>query len=213
MRVVSLFSAATFAVAALAVSSDALAQRNRGQSAAAVVINYQRVAADSVLGRDMQAKLQALRQQFATEAQSLAPEQQSLQQERERLATASRNMTPQQIQNSSTLAPQFQQFQQRLQQFEGRAAGLQNDMQCSQLIALRDFDRLVSPIVTSVMQSRGAGIVIDATNVTQSAPEYDITTAVIQQLDQNQNTRTANVARHAASECQGQQPAAQAPAQ
>jgi Skp family chaperone for outer membrane proteins len=177
------------------------------------VINYQRVAAESVLGRDMQAKLAALRQQFATEAQSLQPEQQSLQQERDRLAAASRNMTPQQIQNNSTLAPQFQQYSQRLQQFEGRASGLQNDMQCSQLIALRDFDRQVSPIVQTVMQSRGAGIVIDASNVTVSSPEYDITSAVIQQLDQNQNTRTANVARHAATECTGQQQPAQAPAQ
>jgi len=210
MRVVSIFSAATFAVAALAMmSSDALAQRNRGggQSTTAVVINYQRVAAESVLGRDMQAKLAALRQQFTGEAQALAPEQQSLQQERDRLAQASRNMTPQQIQNSTTLAPQFQQFQQRAQQFEGRRTALQGDLECSNLIALRDFDRLVSPIVRSVMESRGAGIVVDSSNVTVSSPDYDITNTVIQQLDQNQNTRVANVARHAVAECQAQQPA------
>lgn len=120
-------------------------------------------------------------------------------------------MTPQQIQNSSTLAPQFQQFQQRLQQLEGRARGLEGDMQCSQLIAMRDFDRQVSPIVQSVMGSRGAGIVIDASNTTSFDPNFEITATVIQQLDQNQNTRVANVARHAASECQA--PAGQAPAQ
>jgi hypothetical protein len=86
-------------------------------------------------------------------------------------------------------------------------------MQCSQLIALRDFDRQVSPVVRSVMESRGAGIVIDASNVSQSLPEFDITSAVIQQLDQGQNTRTANVARHAASECASQQQPGAAPAQ
>ena len=209
MRVVSLLSAAALAVAAVSVSAEALAQRNRGQATTAVVINYQRVAAESVLGRDLQAKLVALRQQFQTEAQALQPEQQSLQQERERLAAASRNMTQQQIQNSSTLAPQFQQFQQRLQQLEGRARGLEGDMQCSQLIAMRDFDRQVSPIVQSVMTSRGAGIVIDASNTTSFDPNFEITTTVIQQLDQNQNSRVANVTRHAASECQAQQPAAQ----
>jgi Skp family chaperone for outer membrane proteins len=210
MRVVSLFSAAVLAVAAVSVSSDAFAQRNRGQATTAVVINYQRVAGESVLGRDLQAKLVALRQQFQTEAQSLQPEQQSLQQERERLTTAARNMTPQQIQASSTLAPQFQQFQQRLQQLEGRARGLETDMQCSQLIAMRDFDRQVAPIVQSVMTSRGAGIVVDSGNTTAFDPNFDITTTVIQQLDQNQNSRVANVARHAASECQSQQPAAPA---
>ena len=213
MRMVSLFSAAAFAVAALAVSSDALAQRNRGnnQSTTALVINYQRVAGESVLGRDLQAKLAALRQQFTTEAQTLQPEQQSLEQEATRLAQATRNMSQEQIRASTTYGPQVQQFAQRRQQLEGRAQGLRSDIECSSFIALRDFDRQVGPIVTSVMQSRGAGIVIDASNVTQSDPNFDITATVIQQLDQNQNTRVANVARHAASECQA--PAAQAPAQ
>ncbi|MGQ0531337.1 MAG: OmpH family outer membrane protein [Caulobacteraceae bacterium] len=210
MRVVSAFSAAALAVAAVAVSSDALAQRNRGQSTTAVVLNYQRLAADSALGRDMQAKLGALRQQIGTEAQTLQPEQQSLEQERQRLAQASRNMSPEQIRNNATLAPQFQQFSQRVQQFEGRAAGLQGDMQCSQIMAALEFRRQVSPVVVSVMQSRGAGIVIDAASVTELSPEFDITNVVIQQLDQNQNTRTANVARHAAAECTQQQGAAPA---
>jgi hypothetical protein len=43
-----------------------------------------------------------------------------------------------------------------------------------------------------------------------SDPQYDITNTVIQQLDQNQSTRTANVARHGVAECQAQQPAAAA---
>jgi Skp family chaperone for outer membrane proteins len=214
MRVVSIFSAAALAVAAVAVSSDAMAQRNRGggQSTTAVVINYTRLAQESALGRDMQAKLAALRQQFATEEQALAPEAQSIQQEATRLQQASRNMTQQQIQNNTTLAPQFQQFAQRRQQFEGRAAQIRGDQECSSLIAMRDFQNQLEPIVRQVMQARGAGIVIDASNVSLSSPEFDITSAVVQQLDQNQNTRVANVARHSVTECQAQQPAA-APAQ
>jgi Skp family chaperone for outer membrane proteins len=195
------------AVAALGVSPDAMAQRNRGQATSAVVINYQRVAAESALGRDMQAKLTALRQQFAGEAQALVPEEQSLQEEGQRLAQASRNMTAQQIQNSSTLAPQFQQFQQRREQFEGRANQIRGDLECSNLIAMRDFQQQLEPVVRQVMQSRGAGLVIDASNVSIFAPEFDISSAVVQQLDQNPNTRTANVARHAVAECQ-QQPTA-----
>jgi Skp family chaperone for outer membrane proteins len=206
MRVVSTFSAAALAVAALSVSSDALAQRNRGQ-AAAVVLNYQRVAAESTLGRDLTAKLATLRQQFASEAQALQPEQQSLQQERERLAAASRNMTAQQIQSNSTLAPQFQQFAERLQQLEGRAGALQGDMQCSTVIAMRDFQNQLEPVVRQVMQQRGAGIVIDS-NSAVFAPELDITNTVIQQLNENQNTRTANVTRRSASECAPPQGAA-----
>jgi Skp family chaperone for outer membrane proteins len=201
-------SAAAVAAAALAITSDALAQRNRGQSTTAVVINYQRVLAESALGRDLQAKLGQVRQQIGQEAQSLAPEQQSLESERQRLAGVTRNMSAEQIRNNAD----FQRFQQRLQQLEGRAQSLQGDMQCTQLITLRDFDRQVTPIVRSVMESRGAGVVLDAANVQLVLPEFDITTTVIQQLDQNQATRTANVTRHAVAECQAQQPA-QAPAQ
>jgi outer membrane protein len=210
MRVVSLFSAAALAVAAVSVSSDALAQRNRGggQATQSVVINYQRVAAESVLGRDLQAKLAGLRQQFATEAQALAPEQQSLEQEGARLAQTTRTLSQEQIRANAAV----QQYAQRRQQFDQRAAALRGDMECTQLISLRDFDRQVGPVVNSVMTSRGAGIVIDASNTTSFDPNFDITTTVIQQLDQNQNTRVANVARHAAAECQAQQPAA-APAQ
>jgi Skp family chaperone for outer membrane proteins len=210
MRVVSLFSAAALAVAAVSVSSDALAQRNRGggQATQSVVINYQRVAAESVLGRDLQAKLAGLRQQFATEAQALAPEQQSLEQEAARLAQTTRSLSQEQIRANAAV----QQYAQRRQQFEQRTAALRGDMECTQLISLRDFDRQVGPVVNSVMTSRGAGIVIEASNTTSFDPNFDITTAVIQQLDQNQNTRVANVARHAAAECQAQQPAA-APAQ
>ena len=203
MRVVSLFSAAALAVAAVSVSSDALAQRNRGggQATTAVVINYQRVAADSVLGRDLQAKLAGLRQQFQTEAQALAPEQQSLEQEAARLAQTTRSMSQEQIRANAAV----QQYAQRRQQFDQRAAAIRGDMECSQLFALRGFDQQVAPIVESVRNSRGAGIVIDSSNTTSFDPNFDITTTVIQQLDQNQNTRVANVARHSATECGAQQ--------
>lgn len=213
MRLLSIVSAAVIAVAALAVTPEALAQRGRNnQSTTSVVINYQRVVAETALGRDMTAKLQQIRTQVGTEAQSLQPEQQSIEQERQRLAQASRNMSPEQIRNSSTLAPQFQQFQQRVQQFEARAQGLRGDFECSQIFALGEFDRQVSPIVRSVMEARGAGVVLDASNVQLVLPEFDITNTVIQQLDQGVATRTANVTRHAVAECQAQAPA-QAPAQ
>lgn len=210
MRVVSTLTAAALAVAALSVSSDALAQRNRGgnsQSATAIVVNYQRLAAESALGRDMQAKLAGLQQQFQSEAQALAPEQQSLEQERQRVSQATRNLSAEQIRGNA----QYQQFAQRLQQFEGRAGQLRGDMECSQAIALRDFGQQIAPIVRQVMQERGASIVINAGNAAIYADEVDATNQVIQQLDQNANTRTANVTRHALTECQGQ--AGAAPAQ
>lgn len=211
MRLLSIVSAAAVALAAVAATPDAFAQRNRNQATTAVVINYQRVLAESALGRDMATKLNQLRQQIGTEAQSLAPEQESIEQEARRLQNTLRNQSAEQIRNN----PQAQALAQRQQQFQSRAAALQGDFECSQLIALRDFERLVSPVVRSVMESRGAGVVLDAGNVQMVLPQFDITNTVIQQLDQGESTRVASVARHPVAECQAQaqQQPAQAPAQ
>ena len=205
MRLFSIVSAAAIAVAALSITSDALAQRNRGnnQSASMVVVNSQRVLAESAIGRDMAAKLQTVRTQINTDAQALGPERQSIEQEMQRLQTTLRNQSPEQIRNN----PQAQAVAQRQQALQQRAQTLQGDMQCSELMALREINRIVQPVVRSVMQSRGAGIVLDASSVSEVSPEYDVTSAVIQQLDGNEATRTINVARHSVAECQAQQPA------
>lgn len=209
MRLLSIVSAAAIAVVALAATPDAFAQRGRNnQSTTAVAINYQRVLAESALGRDIQAKLGQVRQQIGTEAQALQPEGQAIEQEGQRLQTALRNRTAEQIRND----PAAQAFAQRQQQFQARASALQGDFECTQVLTLREFDRLVSPVVRSVMEARGAGIVLDSASAQLVLPEFDITTAVIQQLDQNQATRTANVTRQPVAQCQ-QAPAQAPPAQ
>lgn len=204
MRLMSaICAAAAITVAAASVAPEASAQRNRNnQATTVVVVDYQRLLAESVLGRDMQAKLAQVRTQIQTEAQALAPESQSIEQERARLAQASRNMTAEQVRNSSTLNPQFQALQERMEQFQRRQAGLQGDFECSQALALRDFNAQVSPIVRSAMEARGAGVVLDASNIQFVQPQFDITTAVIQQLDQS--ARTSNASRQPVSACQGQ---------
>jgi Skp family chaperone for outer membrane proteins len=198
--------AAATCVAALAVAPSAFAQRNT--AASALVINYQRLANESALGRDMTTKLQGLRTQIQQEAQALQPEVQSLEQERQRLTTATRGMTQAQVQANTTLTPQFQAFQQRVQTLQQRQQTLQGDMECSQLIAVRDFQAQIAPSIRTLMQSRGAGMVIDTGSVQLFDPQYDVTNTVIQQLDQNQSTRTATVARHGVAECQAQPAAA-----
>ncbi len=212
MRLMSIVSAAAIA-AALLIAPEADAQRNRNQATTSVVINYQRVLTESALGRDLAAKLQQIRTQVSQEAQTLAPEQQSIEQEQQRLRQATRSLSADQIRNSTTYAPQFQALAQRAQQFQARTQSLQGDMECTQIIALREFDRLASPIVRSTMESRGAGIVLDAANIQLVLPQFDITDTVIQQLDQNPATRTVNVTRRPVSECLPQQAAAQPPAQ
>lgn len=204
MRLYGFVFAAALAAVALVVAPEAQAQRNRGQSTTAIAVNYQRVAAESALGRDMQAKLQQIRAQITSEAQALQPEGNAIETERQRLIQATRNLNAEQVRNHATYGPQFESLAQRLQQFQARSNGLQGDLECSQIFALREFQRVVQPVVRGIMETRGAGIVIDSASTQYVAPEFDVTSTVIQQLDQNQSTRTLNVTRHGIAECQTQ---------
>lgn len=208
MRLLQFVSAVSLSAVALGMASTAQAQRNG--AAQVVVVNYQRVVSETALGRDMTTKLQGIRTQLQQEAQALQPEEQAVTQERQRLLTASHGMTPDQIQASATLRPQFDAFNQRVQQLQARSQSLQGDFECSQAIALHAFEQQIDPALHAAMQQHGAGVAIDSGNVQAVDPQFDITNTLIQQLDQNQATRTATVTRHALSECQpAQQPQTQ----
>ncbi len=200
MRFMSVVCAGAVAAAAFALTPDAFAQR-RGQAAGVVVVDYQRVLAESALGRDLATKLNQVRTQVAGEAQALQPEAQSIEQEARRLQQSLRNLNQQQLANNA----EVQALAQRQQQLQVRSATLQGDFECTQLIALRDVRNQIMPVVRAIMQQRNAGLVLDSSQAIEVTENYDITTTVIQQLDQNGATRTANVARHAVAECVPQQ--------
>ncbi|WP_395648341.1 OmpH family outer membrane protein [Terricaulis sp.] len=205
-------TAAALAVVALA-ATPALAQRNRGggQSTTVIVVNSARVLTETALGRDMAQKLATIRQQIGAEIQALAPEQQAIEAEQASLQQATRSMTAEQIRNNASISSRIQALQTRAQAFQTRQQSLQGDFECSRALAVRDFERQVTPIVRQLMEQRGAGVVLDAAQVQVVADGFDITPTVIQQVDAT--SRTANVARHAVSECQAQQTPTQAPAQ
>lgn len=212
----SICAVAAIAAAAVVAAPEAQAQRGRNnQATTVVVIDYQRVLAESALGRDIQARLQAVRTEISAEAQTLQPEQQAIEAESQRLQAGTRNMTPEQIRNNTTWGPQYQALAQRLEAFQRRGQGLQGDLECTQAIALRDFDTTISPVVRRVMEERGAGVALDSRNVQLTLPTFDVTNVVIQQLDQNAATRTSNVTRRPVAECAAlmqQQQQAPAPA-
>lgn len=206
MRVMSAMCAVAAIAAAVALTPDASAQR-RNQSSSVVVVNFNRVLSESAMGRDMAAKLGQVRTQIQTEAQSLAPEAQSIEQERSSLATATRNMSADQIRNNSNLNARVEAFNTRAEQFQRRQAGLQGDYQCSEAMAGREFRNAIQPIVRNVMQSRGATVVMDAGSTQSFDPSVDVTDTVLQQLDAASRTSTA--ARHPVSECTAQPAAGQ----
>ena len=201
MRVLGMMTAAALALAAVSNASDAFAQR-RGNNMSVVAVNSARVITESAIGRDYTTKMGQIRQEtFAP----LAPEAQAIQQEAQRLEQVTRSMSEAQIRNNS----QVQAFQTRRQQFATREQGVRADLACTQLITQQALMTQIRPVLQAVAQQRSAGVIVDASSAVYVAPEVDITSTVIQQLDQNQATRAATVARHAAAECQNQQTAGQ----
>jgi Skp family chaperone for outer membrane proteins len=198
MRLTKLLLATAVSAVALASAPGAIAQRN--SAASVLIVNYQRVVAESALGRDMSTKVQGVGAQIQQQAQAMQTEGQAIATEEQRLQTATRAMTQAQVQANPTLSSQIQALQTREQQFQARRQALQGDFQCTQIIALRDFQTRANPIVRTVMQSRGAGVVVDASSSQVFDPAMDITNTVIQQLDAA--SRTATVARHTVAECQ-----------
>lgn len=203
MRVMSAMCAVAAIAAAVALTPDASAQRRGNQTSSVIVVNFNRVVSDSAMGRDMAAKLGQVRSQIQTEAQSLAPEAQSIEQERSSLATATRNMSADQIRNNSNLNSRVEAFNTRAEQFQRRQQGLQGDYQCSEALAALELRNALQPIVRGVMQSRGASVVIDSGTTQSFDPAVDVTDTVLQQLDAANRTSTA--ARRAISECAAMQ--------
>jgi len=202
MRLMSTVCAIAVAATAIAATPDAFAQR-RGQGASVVAVNYQRVLTESALGRDLQTKLNQVRTQIGAEAQALAPEAQSIEAEARRLQQSLRNQSQQQVAQNA----EVQALAVRQQQLQARSQSLEGDFQCTQFIALRDVRTQIMPIVRAIMEQRRAGIVVDSSQALEVNADVDITTTVIQQLDQNAATRTANVSRRPVAECQQQPPA------
>jgi len=202
MRFLNTVCAIAVAAIAVAVSSDASAQRRGDNRATSVVVfDYQRLLAESTAGRGMATSLQAIGQQIAQETQALAPEVQSLQQEQQRIEQLVRNMTPEQRRDNS----QVQAFAQRYQQVQGRRAQLEGDFECTRAVALRAFDQQISPVVRQVMEGRGAGVVLD-TNATQMhSPQFDVTNEILERV--NQSVPSVTVTRRPYTECMPQQAA------
>lgn len=204
MRLWGIFAAAALAAGALAVATDASAQRNRNNAATVVVYNYDRLLAESNAGRGMASALQGVGQQINQELQALGPEVQSLQQEEQRIQQLTRNMNAEQRRGNS----QVQAFAQRAQQLQTRRAQLQGDMECTRAIALRSFNDQLLPLLRQVAEARGAGIVLDTGAVHYSASQFDVTSDVLQRV--NTSIPSVTVTRRPYTECVGQQaPAAQ----
>lgn len=180
--------------AALVLTMLALAAAPaHAQSGAAVIVNTETILTQSLAGRDMAQRLQAIQTQMQGELQ---PDQTWLQQEGQALAQARQGQTDEQVRANSQLVRRFEEFERRRQGFAQRLATLERDMQYTQLMARQEFNRQLTPIVREVMQARNAQIVVDRSTVLLANEGVDATQDVLRLMDER--VRTINVTRQTA---------------
>jgi outer membrane protein len=187
----TLAAALLFALAAFAAAPA------HAQSGAAIIVNTETILTQSVAGRDMAQRLQAIQTQIQGELQ---PDRTWLQQEGQALAQAREGQTDEQVRANSQLVRRFEEFERRRQAFGQRLATLERDMQYTQLMAQQEFNRQLTPIVREVMQARNAQIAVDRGSVLMANEGVDATQDVLRLMDQR--VQTINVTRQTAPTAQ-----------
>lgn len=193
MRFIRPILAAVALATAVSAAPAAFAQRGGSQSASVIVVDFQRLIANSDVGRDMSTKLQQIGQQMQGELQ---PEAQAIQTEQQSLQSATQNMTPEQVRANRALSQRVEALNTRYEAFRTRQQGLARDMEYTQQMTLTDFNNQITPIVREVMEARGAGVVIDANATQLVLPTFNATDDIVARL--NQRLRTINVTRQSA---------------
>ncbi len=200
-RLLAALAVSTMTLGAVAVTTP-VAMAQAGQSMV-VVFDADKVFTDSMVGKDIQAKLTAIQTQIQTE---LRPDAEWVRNENAALAQATQGLTPQQIQQRADLRPRIEAYATREQDLQRKTAIAAREYQATEAKALQDFSNQLRTVVTAAAQARGASIVVERSTIYHFVPTVDITTDVTNRL--NAAVTTMNVVRQRMP----QQPAAQAPA-
>ncbi len=162
-------------VLGLALSGAAAAQSVPQQAPAAVaVIDQNRLIADSALGREIEARLQAASRALVAENRQI----EAALEEEERQLTARRASLPQA--EFQTLAAEFDARVEAIreaQELKSRSLARQHDEERQRLL-----QRAV-PILAQLMKDRGAAVLLDRGAIVLSLEGADLTDAAIAALD------------------------------
>lgn len=158
----------------VAVSQPAMAQSL--PDVKALIIDFERVSTDSLVGQDVNAQISQQNTRITTWEANTAAQLNNERQELERQRTI--------------IAPDA--FEERAVAFQQRANAAQSQLQLLQENlrnvngqAQLEIRRMLQPIVGAVMTERGGSIVFDKRVVWHSASGFDVTTAIIDRLNQD----------------------------
>ncbi|WP_138380125.1 OmpH family outer membrane protein [Luteithermobacter gelatinilyticus] len=139
------------------------------------VIDTRMVRFNSAAGKDIQAQLDQIRQKFQNE---IAAKEKQLKEEEESLKTQRSIM-------------QKEAYEAKVREFQGKVVAVQREVQLKQrqmeaalVNAQNEVQRALKPILQKVLNEHGATVIMDKSLIIEQVPGLDVTTKVIEQLDQ-----------------------------
>ncbi|WP_300541743.1 OmpH family outer membrane protein [Maricaulis sp.] len=194
----------TLLILPVVIAGFAAPALSQGQPTIAV-FNEERVLRESAVGQHIQARIQEIATEIDAELTAMG---QPIQQETERLNAETASMTPQAIQGRPDLMQRIEALNQNAQQFELARRARQQELVQTERQAMRPVYEALQPILQAVVEERGVDILIDRGNLVFASPEFDISQAVIERLNQQLPTVTVTrvrVSQEAAAASAGQQ--------
>lgn len=149
-----------------------------------IVIDFDRVSRESLVGQDISAQMQSNQLNLENYArnvqQRLGEEQSDLRQQ-------------QSILDQETYRQRVAQFQQKMQQEQERIQELQQLARQAMQQANLEVQRALRPITRSLMEEKSANIVLDKALVAHHASGLDVTTEAISRLDEAMSSYNVNL--------------------
>lgn len=187
----ALMASSAFAqVPAAAVAPAAAAAPVAPIVSSILVIDGGRLIRDSIAGKDMIAKLNAIGQQMQREAQA---EANPLRTEAQGIQAATQGKTQQQVLADPALRARVEAFQNKMAAQETKDQKRQAELQATEQQAREEYNRVAGPVVQAVLTARNGAILIDREQVSFASAGVDITADVQVRLDAA--VKTVNVTR------------------
>lgn len=174
-RMTKTIAALFMALGLVALAQPVAAQQNAVPAARIILVDFDRVSRESLVGKDIAAQMESHRVDLEKKARAI---QDKLKAEEEEIAKQRNIISPEAFQE------RVRGLQQKAQQKQAELQDIQQQARRAMQQAQLEVQRVLRPIVKEVMDRHGANMVLDKALVSQHAAGLDVTTEVIEKLDQ-----------------------------
>jgi Skp family chaperone for outer membrane proteins len=172
------------AIAALSLALPGVAQAQRAPGAVIVVVDTDRIYRECTACRAAQTTLQGQITSARTRAQTLGQPLQTEATSIEQAGAALRNQSGAARAAAETaLTTRVQAFQAKQTSAQQEIARLEQNIQSTQAHVLRQINTRLNPVITQVMNARGANVALDVNATLARAGALDVTADVLTALN------------------------------